>query len=180
MLTRHQRSISLSLVCFDLPVWSVVESEATLYERDSQRFHVLLTEPVVYEHQAIDDGVTAQGNPLGVDSDAQSFPSLALPSFDATPRLLWFEISPSRVIMTMQGNGRFSYRHFWERGVYGLSRYWLQQDRVTNTNQIRLRNFTQQLSLTGLPLPDKLQIEYELWANRLCLGNYVLNLEFHD
>jgi hypothetical protein len=90
---------------------------------------------------------------------------------------LWLEISPYRVIMTMQGNGKSSYRHFWEQGVYGLSRYWLQDERVSSYDQLRLRNFTRSLELAANPLPEHLRVEYELWTNQLCLGRYVLNLE---
>ncbi len=94
-----------------------------------------------------------------------------------TPRLLWFEIMPNRVIMTMQGNGQFSYRHFWEHGVYGLSRYWLQTTDISEKNQIRLRNFTRSLYLKGRTLPRHLRIEYELWANQLQIGHYVMNID---
>ena len=94
-----------------------------------------------------------------------------------SPRLLWLEISPYRVIMTMQGNGRFSYRHFWEQGVYGLSRYWLQSDLSGGSGQMRLRNFTRNLKLEGQALPHRLRIEYELWSEKVQLGAYVMNLE---
>lgn len=79
--------------------------------------------------------------------------------------------------MTMQGNGAFSYRHFWERGVYGLSRYWLQTNSPTENNQIRLRNFTRSLFLKGKKLPTHLRVEYELWSNQLQIGHYVMNVE---
>lgn len=149
-------------MAYDLPIWSVVETNATVYQKDQERFHVLLTEPQIQYFQELSD---------------PAIDAIGLPK---TPRLLWLEISPYRVILTMQGNGRFSYRHFWEQGVYGLSRYWLQTDSLTHSYQMRLRNFTRSLQLTGHPLPETLRVEYELWAQPLRLGHYVMNLEvFH-
>jgi hypothetical protein len=149
---------------FDLPLWSVVETAATLYQKDEQRFHLLLTEPLIQDNH----------DPLP-EKPSISSPTLPFP----TPRLLWLEISPYRVIMTMQGNGKFSYRHFWEQGVYGLSRYWLQGESFPGSNQLRLRNFTRSLSLIGNSLPQNLRIEYELWSDQVRLGHYVLNLDVH-
>lgn len=162
MLTHHRKPIFLSLLSTDLPILSVVETAATLYQKDNDRFHLLLTEPAIQERSidvaALDPVAQPQENP---------------------PRLLWLEISPYRVIMTMQGNGKYSYRHFWEQGVYGLSRYWLQSDNLTNNGQIRLRNFTRSLQMKGNPLPQYLRVEYELWSEKLQLGRYVLSLEVH-
>lgn len=160
MLTQHRKPICLSLMSYDLPLWSVVETDATLYQKDQDKFHVLLTEPLVQDFP-IEEG---NSQPIAAP----------LP---ATPRLLWLEISPYRVIMTMQGNGQFSYRHFWEQGVYGVSRYWLQTGSLTGSYQLRLRNFTRHLTLQGNPLPKQLRIEYELWAEQLRIGHYVMNLE---
>jgi hypothetical protein len=156
MLTQHRKPVCLSLASYDLPIWSIIETNATLYQKDQERFHLLLTEPLVEGFQSPDEAAVAA--PL-------------------TPRLLWLEISPYRVIMTMQGNGKFSYRHFWEQGVYGISRYWLQSSSLTGCSQIRLRNFTRHLVLRGRPLPHHLRIEYELWAEQLQIGHYVMNLE---
>jgi hypothetical protein len=89
------------------------------------------------------------------------------------------EISPYRVIMTMQGNGKLSYRHFWEKGVYGVNRYWLQSDSLQGHEGFRLRNYTRSLKLEGRPLPQHLRLEYELWAEQVQLGRYVLNLDIH-
>lgn len=159
MLAQHHTPVCLSLSAYDLPIWSIVETNATLYQREPDRFHLLLTEPLIQ------------------DPDSLSRPQSTVISSLPTPRLLWLEISPSRVIMTMQGNGQFSYRHFWEQGVYGLSRYWLQTTDISEKNQLRLRNFTHRLSLKGKPLPSQLRIEYELWANQLQVGHYVMNVE---
>jgi hypothetical protein len=95
------------------------------------------------------------------------------------PRLLWLEVSPNRAVMTMQGNGQFSYRHLWQKGVYGLSRYYLQMDSGNLPSQLRLRNFTRNFQLMGYPLPESLRLEYELWSQKVRLGRYVLNLEVH-
>jgi hypothetical protein len=148
MLTQHRIPICLSLLSFDLPVWSVVKTDATLYQKDAEHFHLLLTEPLV--------------------GDAQLSP---------TPRLLWLELSPYRVMMTMQGNGRFSYRHYWEEGVYGVSRYWLQAASLKQQDQFQLRNYTRSLKLEGVGLPRHLRVEYELWSNKVQVGHYVMNVE---
>lgn len=147
-------------MAFDLPIWSVLETAATLYQRDVDRFHLLLTEPLVHDDQPLEE--SAENEP-------------------ETPRLLWLEISPSRVMMTMQGNGRFSYRHIWERGVYGISRYWLQGEDVNSRNQVRLQNYTRSIDLKrdAAELPSHLRLEYELWSGRVRMGHYVLNLEIH-
>ncbi|MEB3211025.1 MAG: hypothetical protein VKL39_06700 [Leptolyngbyaceae bacterium] len=151
-------------MAFDLPVWSVTETAATVYQKERDQFHILLTEPAIREQ--------SRGNWLDNDD------VLTL-SAEYPPRLLWIEVSPYRMTMTMQGNGRFSYRHFWEQGVYGLNRYWLQRGAGDRSEQIKLRNFTRSLSLEGSPLPEHLRLEYELWSGNLRLGHYVLNLEIH-
>lgn len=162
MLTHRRKPVSLSLVSTDLPIWSVVETAATLYQKDQQRFHLLLTEPSVRD--------------LEVSTTA---PGVAMFPTASTPRLVWLEISPYRVIMTMQGNGQFSYRHLWERCMYGISRYWLQNDELGSNGQLRMRNYTRSLSLTGHPMLEHLRLEYELWSEKVQLGRYVLNLEIH-
>jgi hypothetical protein len=130
-----------------------VETAATLYQKDRDRFHLLLTAPPV-------ENSKEALNP-------------------SSPRVLWLEISPYRVTMTMQGNTQLSYRHFWERGVYGVTRYWLPAESLQPNQPIRLRNFTRNLTLTGHPLPEHLRVEYELWAGKVQLGCYILNLEIH-
>ncbi|PLZ87327.1 hypothetical protein CEN44_17770 [Fischerella muscicola CCMEE 5323] len=153
MLTHHRKPVCLSLISTDLPLWSVVETAATLYQKDRDRFHLLLTAPpVTKSKEAL--------NP-------------------SSPRVLWLEISPYRVTMTMQGNAQLSYRHFWERGVYGITRYWLPNESLQPNQPIRLRNFTRNLTLNGHPLPEHLRLEYELWAGKVQLGCYILNLEIH-
>ncbi len=172
MLTHHRLPVSLSLISTDLPLWSVVETAATLYQKDQERFHLLLTEPGIYERDVLDPLPTSQGT--------DPAPSPILRPTSPSPRLLWLEISPYRVIMTMQGNSKLSYRHFWESGVYGLSRYWLQDNALLSNGQMRLRNFTRSLELRGRPLPRSLRVEYELWSAKVQLGSYVLNLEIQS
>ena len=81
--------------------------------------------------------------------------------------------------MTLQGNGKFCYRHFLEPGIYGLSRYWLNDSSGEIANAFRLRNYTRRLQLDGDIFPEYLRIEYELWSGKVQLGNYVLNLEVY-
>lgn len=161
MLTHHRKPVCLSVVSTDLPFWSVVETAATLYQKDRERFHLLLSEPVISDRE-----------PANPSPEVATLPA-------KTSRLLWLEISPYRVIMTMQGNGQFSYRHLWERGMYGISRYWLQSDSLGANSQMRLRNFTRNLTLIGKPLPEHVRLEYELWAEKVQLGRYILNLDIH-
>jgi hypothetical protein len=172
MLTHH-KPVSLSLMSLDLPLWSVVETAATLYQKAPDRFHLLFTEPLVQDFSA----APFPASPFPSAQIDGTTPVITLPQ---TPRLIWVELSPYRVTMTMQGNGKFSYRHFWEQGVYGLSRYWLQHEDLTRSDQLRLRNFTRSLTLSGHPLPRHLRVEYELWADQIQLGHYVMNLEIQS
>lgn len=168
MLTHHRKPVCLSLISTDLPLWSVVETAATLYQKDSDRFHLLLTAPHLKNSEA-----------TNYQNQETEYPSCNIPS-PSGPRILWLEISPYRVTMTMQGNGQLSYRHFWEQGVYGVSRYWLPIESLQPHEPIRLRNFTRNLTLTGHPLPEHLRVEYELWSGKVQLGSYILNLEIHN
>jgi hypothetical protein len=177
MLTHHRKPVLLSLISTDLPVWSVLEAAATLYQKDRDRFHLLLTAPPVKSHGVLNDrnqeDTLTLRKPSSVDSNQKPI-NTQLPS---SPRVLWLEISPYRVIMTMQGNDQLSYRHFWEQGVYGVSRYWLPTESLQLNEPIRLRNFTCSLKLIGHPLPEHLRVEYELWTGKIQLGCYILNLE---
>jgi hypothetical protein len=167
MLTHHRKPVCLSLISTDLPVWSVVETAGTLYQKDTDRFHLLLTAPPLISCEL--------GSSL--NSEEQFYQKSSTAYAPASPRILWLEISPYRVIMTMQGNGQISYRHFWEQGVYGISRYWLPTESMQPNNTVRLRNFTNAMVLSGHPLPEHLRVEYELWAEKVQLGRYILKLE---
>lgn len=155
MLTHHRKTVCLSLMALDLPLWSVVETSATLYEKDAERYHLLLPEPPL--EKFVPDAL--QGTVA-----------------TASPRFLWLELSPYRITLTMQTHGKLSYRHYWERGVFGLSRFWLQAEDPAHCDQMQLRNYTRQLTLEGHPLPKHVRVEYELWANQIHLGHYILHL----
>ena len=159
MLTHSRKPVSLSVVSVDLPVRSLVETAATLYPRDNGQFHLLLHEPEIFDWEP-------------------GLPEL-FPRTPDKPRLLWLEVSPYRAVMTMQGNTKYSYRHLWQNGMYGISRYYLQTDSETVPRQFKMRNFTRSLELGGSPFPEYLRLEYELWSEKLQLGRYVLSLEIH-
>ncbi len=163
MLTHHRRPICLSFISTDFPICTELETIATLYPKEQERFHLLLTEPIVQGHE-VDRVEDRQTHPVSIAN---------------SPRLLWLEFSPYRVTITMQGNGQFSYRHLLERGIYGLSRYWLHSSTANENRQLCLRNYTRNLVLEGKPLPDYFRIEYELWSEKTQLGHYVMNLEIH-
>ena len=158
MSNNHRRPVSLSLMSTDLPILSTIETAATLYQKDRFRFHLLLNQPEV------------------IKSVAETEPTLAV---ETARQLLWLELSPARAIMTLQGNGKFCYRHFWEPGIYGVSRYWLNDDKGDISNAFRLRNYTRSLQLDGDIWPEYLRVEYELWSGKVQLGNYVLHLEIY-
>ncbi len=165
MLTQLRRPIHLSFSADGLLI-SELETVGTLYQRDTDRYHLVLTEPLVMDWDTRSQVVEA--------SAVSTLTTTAIP----TPRLLWIEFSPYRVTMTMQGNGQFSYRHLFEPGVLGLSRYFLQDDSQPN-REFRLRNFTRNLHMKGTPLPSYLLLEYELRCDRLQLGQYTLSLDIH-
>lgn len=144
MLTQYHLPVSLCFLSTDLPILATIETAATLYKKDTDKYHLLFNADIVPE----------------VDS-----------------QLLWLELSPYRVIMTVQGNNKLNYRHFWEKGVYGSSRYWLNEPETTVNSCLHLRNYTRDLEMTGSYLPERLRLEYELWSNKVSLGHYVLHLE---
>lgn len=156
MLTHHRCPVSLCLVSTDLPILSTLETAATLYQKDRHWFHLLLNQPPV---------ALSEIDTLHPEKNQN--------------QLLWLEISAHRVIMTMQGKGRFAYRHFWEQGVFGVSRFWLNAESPEEGHAFRLRNYTRNLRLEGKDLPEYLRVEYELWTGSLRLGHYVLHLELH-
>lgn len=82
MLTHYRVPVSLSLVSIDLPLRSLVEGSATLYQKDRDQFHLLLHEPALVEWES---------DPFP--------PEKILPPLK--PRLLWLEVSPYRAVMTM-------------------------------------------------------------------------------
>lgn len=162
MLADHHKTVYLSFISTDLPVWNVIEANASLYQKDRDRFYLLLNQK----------SLSASSTSINHSKNYSKQ--------DFHQRLLWLEISPYRVVLTMQSKSKFSYRHFWERGTYGISRFWLNNlnNETQETNgSLRLRNFTRYVKLEGTPFPTSLQVEYELWANKLQLGSYVLYLD---
>jgi hypothetical protein len=159
MLTQLRRPLRLSFGSSDSLICTAIETMGTLYQKDQDRFHLVLTEPQVSELGA-------------TTTDFNVSTSQAVP----TPRLLWLEFSPFRVTITMQGNGQFSYRHLFEPNVFGVSRFWL-QNTATPSGLFRLRNFTRNLHVKGNPFPRYLLLEYELWAQQLKLGDYEFSVE---
>lgn len=160
MLTQH-RSVSLTFISTNLPILSQLETVGTLYQRQNNQFHLVLSES---------DLIQVPNEPLN--------PTLT--SVETTTKsLLWLEISPYRVVMTKQGGDCLNYRYFWELGVYGVNRYWLNNSSPEDNLSFRLRNFTRNLTVKGKSTPDSLRIEYELWSDKLNLGHYVLHLEMN-
>ncbi len=154
MLVNRYQTVHLSFISTDLPIWQVIEAQASLYQKDQERFHLLLNQ---------------QNLPHSVMSASAQEKS--------EQGLFWLEISPYRVMMTMQSNGRLSYRHFWEQGIYGVSRYCLNTDPDQPSQSLRFRNFTRYLQVENNPFPRNVRIEYEMWSARVHLGSYILHLE---
>ena len=151
MLVNRYQTVYLSLISTDLPVWDVIEAKASLYQKDRERFHLLL--------------------------ERQNLPCSALNNNSSKQGLFWLEISPYRVMMTMQSNSKLSYRHFWERGIYGVSRYCLNSSPDRPSKSFRLHNFTRYLMVENDPFLKNVRIEYEMWSRQVHLGSYVLNLD---
>lgn len=163
MLTEH-RSISLSYISTNLEILAHLDAIATVYQRNNDKFHVIIN-----------------NTDFGGEVDSIQTDIVKNPHSHNSKNLMWLEVSPYRVIMTQQNRNSVNYRHFWERGVYGKSRYWINGDTDANNQQncLHLRNFTRSLTLTktNKSNPKSLRIEYELWSNHLNLGNYILHLE---
>jgi hypothetical protein len=159
------------LISTDLPILSTLETSGTIYPKDRQSFHLVLHDP-----------------------QTPGFKQETPHPNDARP-LMWLEITPYRVNLTQQDRAHLSYRHLWEKGVYGVSRYWLNENGDVPQNlpkdlsnhhpshcsnpEIKLRNYTRNLKLVGDPLLEYLRVEYELWSGKMQLGHYVLHLEIY-
>ena len=157
MLANSYKTVYLSWISTNLPVWHTVKTLASLYQKDSERFHLLLTQ--------------------------QNLPHSVAPTIESDKLgkgLFWLEISPYRVMMTMQSNGKLSYRHYWEKGIYGVSRYCLNTDLDRPNKSLRFRNFTRSLKVDSEAFPKNLHIQYEMWSQNLKLGSYVFHLNIED
>jgi hypothetical protein len=160
MLTYHRKLVYLSLTSIDLPIETKMESTAFLYQKDREKFHLLLRQQN-----------ESQSNSK-IEDNLNSKPP-------DRKQLIWLELSPSKIVMTMQGKEKLSYRHFWQESLNGVSRYSLNGDSSDPTMSFRLRNFTRSLYLETNPLPKKLKVEYELWTEKVQLGVYLLQLDIH-
>ena len=154
LINRHQ-TVSLSFISTDLPVWTVIEATASLYQKDQERFHLLLNQ---------------QNLPYSISTDNQN---------RFNQGLFWLEITPYRVLLTMQSNNKLSYRHFWEKGIYGVSRYCLNTNSDESAKSLRFRNFTRHLKVEQdlNNYPKSVRIEYEMWSEKTNLGCYILHLD---
>ena len=153
MLINRYQTVSLSFISTDLPVWNVIEATASLYQKDRERFHLLLNQ---------------QHLPHSVSADGKN---------QFNQGLFWLEITPYRVILTMQSNNKLSYRHFWETGIYGVSRYCLNSTGDQASQSLRFKNFTRYLKVEQDDYPTNVRIEYEMWSDQLKLGSYILHLD---
>ena len=154
MLVNRSQTVSLSFISTDLPIRKTIIAEASMFQTDSESFHLSLNQHDL-PHSVI---------PAGNQPESQQ-------------GMVWLNISPYRLVMTMQSNGQLSYRHFWERGIYGVSRYCLNTDLKQSSQSFFCRNFTRYFWVENNPYPKSVRIEYELWALELCLGSYLMHLE---
>ena len=155
MLINRDRAVYLSFMSMDFPVWNIIEATASLYQKDRERFHLLLEQ---------------QNLPISTsEGDRHKF----------NHGLFWIEISPYRVILTMQGNNNLSYRHFWEKGIYGVSRYCSNNNVDEPSKSLRFSNFTRYLKVEQDVdnFPKSVRIEYEMWSEKDRLGSYFLHLD---
>ena len=152
MLTQNRLPVSLSLLSTDLPLLNTIETEAVIQQNSPEKFHILLNASDI---PCSIVGSAPQGN---------------------FRQLLWLELSPNRAVMTVQGIGHFAYRHFWERGVYGKSQYWLNNG---DHPKFTLRNYTREFQLIQGELPQYFRLRYELWTGKLKMGHYALHLEIY-
>ncbi|MBE9222890.1 hypothetical protein IQ215_09300 [Cyanobacterium stanieri LEGE 03274] len=162
MLTQH-RPVSISYLSTNLNLLAQLTTIATIYQRQENTFHLVLKNVDFHGVERNRGNNQASNNPSTHHKN-----------------LIWLEISPYRVIMTQQHQSQLNYRHFWEKGVYGVSRYWLNtKEEKFNNHKIYLRNYTRNLTMIGGKIPESLRIDYELWTNNLNLGHYILHLEIN-
>jgi hypothetical protein len=157
LANRHTTvTVNLALISKDLPFGSTIETKASMWQKDAERFHLLI------DQQQLPQPIATQAEGK---TDVLQW------------GIFWLDISPYQVIMTMQSDGELSYRHFWERGIYGMSKYCLNTESNLPSQSLILRNFTRSLTVNCDPCLRLVQIEYEIWSAQLCLGSYVLQLE---
>ena len=196
MSTERHKIVYLSFISTDLPIWNIIEAKASLYQKEKDKFHLLLTQDHSSDYSedknnlatSEESSVLPLKQPYELEdvsyeeslSRDKGFADRPFSSSECKRNLLWLEISPYRVMMRMQNNNRFGYHHFWERGVYGISRYSLCSNNSEPSNSFRLRNYTRHLQLDCNPIPKSLQLQYELWSENLKLGTYLLHLDIDN
>jgi uncharacterized beta-barrel protein YwiB (DUF1934 family) len=88
-------------------------------------------------------------------------------------RLLWLEVLPERLTLTMQGDGQSHFRHLFKPGATGSSHFWVGEQRLD------VANFTRSLGIDYQPgsrrAPRRVQVIYELWLAHQRLGVYELD-----
>lgn len=158
MLAKRHQSVTVHLAFIsavnDLPVWNIIEAQASMFQNEAERFHLLL------EQQ---------------DLPQSSFAKVE----QAHQGMFWLDISPYQISMTMQSNSRLSYHHFWSRGIYGTSRYCLNTQSNLPSQLLNLRNFTRFLEVDSNPFPRQVRIEYEMWSDKVNLDSSILYLEIN-
>ncbi|MDJ0682858.1 MAG: hypothetical protein QNJ18_23730 [Xenococcaceae cyanobacterium MO_167.B52] len=196
MPTERHKIVYLSFISTDLPIWNIIEAKASLYQKSKDQFHLLLTQENLPDsldnknNQATSEesSVLPLKKPYELEDISYEesllkntgFADQTISSLENKKNLLWLEISPYKVMLRMQNNNRFSYHHFLERGVYGISRYSLNSNDSEPNNSFRLRNYTRHLQLDYNPMPTSLQVQYELWSANLKLGTYLLHLDIDN
>jgi len=88
-------------------------------------------------------------------------------------RLLWLEVLPQRLTLTMQGDGQSHFRHLFKPGATGSSHFWVGEQRLD------VANFTRALRIDYASrtskIPRQVYLEYELWLSHQRLGVYHLD-----
>ena len=145
MITEYL-SVSFSYLSTNLSLLAHLDTIATVYQRQKNTYHLVLAD--------VDFGI--------VNEFSREDNLFSASTTSKNKNLIWLEISPYRVIMTQQNQEGLNYRHFWEKGVYGISRYWLNNNTDNEIKQyaMQLRNFTRNLTVKGLSIPEAIRIEY--------------------
>jgi hypothetical protein len=157
LANRHTTvTVNLALISKDLPFGSEIKTKASMWQKDAERFHLLLNQ------QQLPQSIATQAEEK---NDVLQW------------GIFWLDISPYQVTMTMQSDGELSYRHFWERGIYGTSKYCLNTESNLPSQSLILRNFTRSLTVHSDLYPSLVRIEYEMWSAQLHLGSYILQLQ---
>lgn len=162
MLVNRYQTVYLSFIATDLPIWNVIEATASLYQTEPDKFYLLL-------NQQNSNSTQSAANLTSLEHQDKS-----------EVGLFWLEITPNRIMLTMQSHNRLSYRHFWEKGTSGVSRYCLTEESDRSSTSLRFRNFTRYLKVEQDPFPSNIRIEYELWSKRIQLGSYILHLDIDN